>query len=51
MCESHARDSIKHPVHPRIMDEEFPEFQTLLDAMEKEISTINLPCISPLVPI
>jgi hypothetical protein len=31
--ESHARDFIAKPVHPKILDEEFPEYQTLLDAM------------------
>ena len=49
--ESHARDFIKNPVHPRILDEEFPELQTLLDAMEEEVPPITLPCITPLVPV
>ncbi len=51
MRESHARDLIAKPVHPKILDEEFPEYQTLLDAMEAEIPPITLPCVSPLVPI
>ena len=49
--ESYARDFIKHPVSPMIMDAEFPEFQTLLDEMEEEVPPITLPCISPLVPV
>ncbi len=33
------------------MDEEFPEFQTLLDAMADEVPPITLPCLPPLPPL
>jgi hypothetical protein len=33
------------------LDEEFPEFQKLLDVMEEEVPPITLPCLSPLGPI
>ncbi len=49
--ESHARDFIADPVHPKILDEEFPEFQTLLDAMEDEVPPITLSCLTPLTPL
>ena len=49
--ESHARDFIANPVHPKILDEEFLEFQTLLDALEDEVPPITLPCLSPLTPL
>ena len=29
--ESHARDFIKNPNQPKILDEEFPDYQKLLD--------------------
>ena len=51
MRESHARDFIAKPVHPKIWDEEFPEFQQLLDAMEEEVPPITLPILSPLGPV
>ena len=50
MREAHARDFIAKPVRPKIMDEEFPEYPTLLDAMEVEVPLITLPCLSPLAP-
>ena len=34
MREPHAHNFIAKHVHPKTLDEEFPEFQTLLDAME-----------------
>jgi hypothetical protein len=49
--ESHARDFIANPVHPKILDEEFPEFQKLLDDLEEEVPPITLPCLSPLTPL
>jgi hypothetical protein len=49
--ESHARDVIVKPVHPKKLNEEFPEFQKLLDAMEEEVPPITLPCLSQLGPI
>jgi hypothetical protein len=49
--ESYAREFIKRPTRPMILDAEFPEFQTLLDAMENEVPPITLPCITPLVPV
>ena len=49
--ESHARDFIANPVHPKILDEEFPEFQTLLDNLEDEVPPITLPRLSPLAPL
>ncbi len=49
--ESHARDFIANPAHPKILDEEFPEFQTLLDAMEDEVPPITLPCLTPFTPL
>jgi hypothetical protein len=33
------------------LDEEFPEFQKLLDAMEEEVPPITLPILSPLGPV
>ncbi len=48
--ESHARDFISKPVHPKILDEVFPEFQQLLNDMEEEVPPITLLCLSPLVP-
>ncbi len=49
--ESHDRDYIANPVHPKILDEEFPDFQKLLDDLEDEVPPITLPCLSPLTPL
>ena len=49
--ESHAREFIANPVHPKILDEESPEFQTLINALEDEVPPITLPCLSPLAPL
>ncbi len=51
MRESHARDFIANTVHPNILDEEFPEFQTLLNALEDEVPTITLSWLSPLAAL
>ena len=48
--ESHARDLITKPVHPMILDEEFPAYQRLLGAIEKEVPPLTLPCLLPLGP-
>ena len=48
--ESHTRELISRPVHPKILEEEFPEYQTLLDNMQVELSPITLPNIPVLGP-
>ena len=50
MREAHARDFIANPVRAIFLDEEFPEFHTLLDAMEEEVPPVTLPYLSPIVP-
>ncbi len=32
-------------VHPKILDEEFQDYQTLLDGMEVDPTPITLPCL------
>jgi hypothetical protein len=50
--ESHARDLIGIPVHPMIRDEEFPEYQKLLDGMKvKPPHHLALPSIPQTGPI
>ena len=50
--ESHARDFVANPIRPKLLDEEFPEFQKILvDALEDEVPPITLPCLSPLTPL
>jgi hypothetical protein len=38
------------PVHPRILDEEFQDYQTLLNGMEIDPTPITLPCLPLLGP-
>jgi len=38
------------PVHPKILDEEFHDYQTLLDGMEVDPTPITLPCLPLLGP-
>jgi non-ribosomal peptide synthetase component F len=48
--ESHARDLMAKPFYPKIIDEDFPEFQTLLDSMEVEATPITMPSLPSLGP-
>ncbi len=43
-------DLTNKPIHQEILDEEFSEYQKLLDNMEIELPPITLPCIPSLGP-
>jgi hypothetical protein len=49
--ETHAIEHISRPIHPRIFEEEFPEYHTLLDIMQVEPNPITLPNIPALGPV
>jgi hypothetical protein len=41
--EAHARDFIHKPVQPKIMDEELPDYQKLLDDMATGPTPVTMP--------
>ena len=43
VSEAHARDFIQKPVRPKIMDEEFQDYQKLLDDMATDPTPVTLP--------
>jgi len=48
--EAKSRDLINKHVHPKIMDEEFKDYQNLLDGMEVDPTPTILPCLPLLGP-
>jgi hypothetical protein len=42
-------DLMHKPVHPKIIYEEFPDYQKLLDDMEIDPARVILPCLPSLV--
>jgi hypothetical protein len=49
--ETHANELMARLVRPRIMDEEFPDYQKRFDTAEIEPTPLTLPCFPATIPV
>ena len=49
--ESHARDYLQKPIQPKILEEEFPDYQKLLDDMAVDPTAVTLTCLPSLAAV